>query len=342
LPNVHVDINERLDSDVVDEAKRVQSSNADLKILNLKKKSFGKFRAVDGMTLSMNKGQVFALLGHNGAGKTTTINMLTGALTISSGDAVVFGKSITNQLDEVQEMLGVCPQHNILWDELSSAQHLEIFSRIKGVSPETRTNQIEEALKSVLLFNVKDKPCGKYSGGMKRRLSVAISSIGDPKVIYLDEPTTGLDPMSRRHIWTAIQRLKENRIVILTTHSMEEADLLGDRVGIMASGNLQCIGTSLHLKNKFGLGYRLNIIAQKNKQDHAKKTVQETVPNAVLIQDSGLVSAYAIKKKDLELLIPLIKKMEKNEISSIEDYSISQSTLEEVFFKVTDAEKQHV
>jgi len=193
-----------------------------------------------------------------------------------------------------------------------------------------------------LLFNVKDKPCGKYSGGMKRRLSVAISSIGDPKVIYLDEPTTGLDPMSRRHIWSAIQKLKEKRIIILTTHSMEEADLLGDRVGIMASGNLQCIGTSLHLKNKFGLGYRLNVIAQKNKQDHAKKTVQETVPNAVLIQDSGLVSAYAIKKKDLQLLIPLIKKMEKNEISSIEDYSISQSTLEEVFFKVTDAEKQHV
>jgi ABC-type multidrug transport system ATPase subunit len=176
------------------------------------------------------------------------------------------------------------------------------------------------------------------------RLSVAISAIGDPKVIYLDEPTTGLDPMSRREIWSAIQRLKKNRVVILTSHSMEEADILGDRIGglalfpfctlicftVMAHGKLRCIGTSLHLKNKFGLGYRLNLVARDDRLvGQLKDLVNKMLMGSELIAESGASLVYGIKTDILEKIIPFFEYIEQN-ISDkefiIKDWGISQTS----------------
>jgi len=173
---------------------------------------------------------------------------------------------------------------------------------------------------------------------MKRRLSVAISAIGAPQVIYLDEPTTGLDPQSRREIWGAIQRLKKGRVIILTSHSMEEADALGDRIGVMAHGRLKCIGTSLHLKNKFGLGYRLNLTTIPGGESYIRDIVSKMIPNAVLIAETGVNFVFGVQTKDIGYLVPFFKYIEDNiktENFFIKDWGMSQTTLEEVFLKVT-------
>jgi len=343
---------ELTDEDVNTEAKNAWTDDAELRILNMHKKFYSikgcglsRVTAINFLNLSLRKGQVFALLGHNGAGKTTTINVLTGVIKATSGDAIVYGKSVKHSLPEVQKMIGVCPQHNILWPELTAAEHLDIFARIKLVPAHEREQMISDRLHDVLLHDVANKQAGEFSGGMKRRLSVAISAIGDPKLIYMDEPTTGLDPMSRREIWGAIQRLKKDRVIVLTSHSMEEADILGDRIGVMASGRLRCIGTSLHLKNKFGLGYRLNVVANDGRTTALKDLINKTVPGSELIAESGTSLVYGIKTSNLDKVVPFFVYMEDHKDDKgfiIKDWGISQTTLEEVFLKVThETGEQH-
>jgi len=336
-----------IDSDVVEEDKRARTENAELRIINLRKRFFGghgwsKY-AVDGLSLNASEGSVLALLGHNGAGKTTTINVLTGLLRASSGDAILYGHNVSEEMEEIQRLIGVCPQNNILWEELTAREHMEIFAGIKNVPKESENEQIENALKSVLLLDVADKQSGKFSGGMKRRLSVAIASIGNPRVLYLDEPTTGLDPMSRREIWSSIQRMKKGRIIVLTTHSMEEADVLGDRVAIMSHGKLRCIGTSLHLKNKYGLGYRLNLVTLPFTQGKVKELVIQMIAAAQLIAETGVNLMYGIRSQDLQQIIPFFQMIEQNQNNPnffIKDWGMSQTTLEEVFLKITHMHKE--
>ncbi|GIL63848.1 hypothetical protein Vafri_17847 [Volvox africanus] len=155
--------------------------------------------------------------------------------------------------------MGVCPQFDILWNELNGSEHLSIYGHIKGLPRRKVASDVASLLDKVKLTYAADQRAGAYSGGMKRRLSVAIALLGDPRVVYLDEPTTGMDPISRRYVWDIIQEAKTGRAIILTTHSMEEADILGDRIAIMARGKLRCVGTSLRLKQRFGSGYTLSV-----------------------------------------------------------------------------------
>jgi ABC-type multidrug transport system ATPase subunit len=221
------------DDDVVKERQQSFESDAELRILNLQCAYgvFNKIRAVQDLSLTARKGQILALLGHNGAGKTTTINCLNGTLPISSGEILLNNKILSSNLSSIQEEMGVCPQHDQLWEELTARQHLETYCAIKLVPREQVEQEITERLTEVNLLNVANKQAGKFSGGMKRknllfllneigRLSLAISMVGNPSIAYLDEPTTGLDPASRRTIWDAIRKFKRNKVVILTTHSM--------------------------------------------------------------------------------------------------------------------------
>jgi len=331
------------------EAVAARGSKSELRIIGLHK-IFKKYfciptvHAIQGLNLSVDKGTIFALLGHNVAGKTTTINVLTGLIKPSIGDCIIHGKSLKNNMASITKMIGVCPQHNILWEELSPFEHLRIFCDLKGVPRSEQPALIKARLEYVLLWDVKDKHSGKFSGGMKRRLSVAIAAIGNPVLIYLDEPTTGLDPMSRREIWNAIQRLKKDRVVILTTHSMEEADILGDRIGVMAHGKLKCVGTGLHLKNKFGLGYRLNLTTEAENQEELKAMVSKAIPGAELIAATGGNLIYGILTQNLKQVVPFFQYIEQNSSRKdfiIKDWGMSQTTLEEVFLKVTrsDADK---
>lgn len=184
----------------------------------------------------MYNGQIFALLGHNGAGKTTTISMLTGLLSPSGGHCEVFGKDLFHEMTDVRHFLGVCPQHDILFDLLTPEEHLDIFCDFKGVDKKAKKEEIKKMLVDVDVVAGKDTIAKNLSGGNRRKLSVAIALIGGSKLVLLDEPTAGMDLSARRKLWNMLKNYKNNRIIILTTHYMDEADILGDRIGIMTGG----------------------------------------------------------------------------------------------------------
>ncbi|KAA8542403.1 hypothetical protein F0562_023461 [Nyssa sinensis] len=264
-------------SDVVQEREKVEqlllepSTSHAIICDNLKKVYPGmdgnpeKF-AVRGMSLALPHGECFGMLGPNGAGKTSFINMMIGLVKPTSGMAYVQGLDIQTHMDGIYANMGVCPQHDLLWETLTGREHLLFYGRLKNLKGVALTQAVEESLKSVNLFHggVADKQAGKYSGGMKRRLSVAISLIGDPKVVYMDEPSTGLDPASRNNLWSVVKRAKQNRAIILTTHSMEEAEHLCDRLGIFVDGSLQCIGNPKELKARYGGTYVFTMTTSSN------------------------------------------------------------------------------
>lgn len=214
----------------------------------------------------MYNGQIFALLGHNGAGKTTTISMLTGLFEPDAGEASVQGIDIFNNMAAMRKNLGVCPQHDILFDFLTPTDHLRIFAAFKGLPADQIEDQVQKMLRDIDLTEVKDAVSKTLSGGQKRKLSVAIAMIADSKIVMLDEPTSGMDTAARRRLWEMLKRNKQGRIVILTTHYMDEADILGDRIAIMAEGEVQCTGSSLFLKNRYGVGYNL-VISKKTREN---------------------------------------------------------------------------
>lgn len=235
----------------------------------------------------MYNGQIFALLGHNGAGKTTTISMLTGLINSTSGFAEVFGIDLFADMNEVRNFLGVCPQHDILFDLLTPEEHLEIFCDFKGVPKEEQPFQIKQMLMDVDVYHHKDTVAENLSGGSRRKLSVAIALIGGSKLVLLDEPTSGMDLSARRKLWNMLKNYKHNRVIILTTHYMDEADILGDRIGIMTGGQMICLGSSLFLKNRFGVGYNLTMV-KKSKEPNkmiGKYLMAHLGPEVKLLQE---------------------------------------------------------
>jgi ABC-type multidrug transport system ATPase subunit len=297
--------------------------------------------AVNDLSLEIKQKELLALLGHNGAGKSTLINLLTGVLSPSYGKAKIFGYDIRYDMSEIRKILGVCPQHDILWSELTAFEHLVLFGRIKLLPYQFVYEDAEAKLKELNLFNVKDKPAGTFSGGMKRRLSLAIAGCGNPKIIILDEPTTGMDPINRRNAWKLIQKMKEGRVVILTTHSMEEADVLSDRVSVIVDGSLKCIGSSLNLKNNFGDGYRISIISHQ--VDELILVLTQELPDLKILDSSGgsLVVGIPLDKVDqIEKFFRAVEGDQKSNESTkikdlVDDWGISNTTLEEVFMRVT-------
>ncbi len=209
-----------------------------LKIEDLRKTFSGGFRAVQGVNVKMYNGQIFTLLGHNGAGKSTVISMLTGLLNKSQGNARCFNVDMFEQMDEVREFMGVCPQHDVLFDNLTPREHLDIFYDFKGGDPKRKQQEINSLIADVGLTIDQNKIAKTLSGGNKRKLSVSIALCGGSKLVLLDEPTSGMDLGARRNLWDMLKSYKKDKIIILTTHYMDEADVLGDRIGIMCKGKL--------------------------------------------------------------------------------------------------------
>jgi ABC-type multidrug transport system ATPase subunit len=222
-------------------------------------KSFGDTTVVNGLTFDMYPDQITALLGHNGAGKTTTINMLTGLLPpdATSGDAIIYGSSVLENMDNIRRSMGVCPQHDVLFENLTVEEHILFFSQLKGYSLAQARQEVEDLAPKFHLEERKHHFSHELSGGQRRKLSVAVAISGGSKFIVLDEPTAGMDPLARRELWDLLASLRHGRTMLLTTHYMDEADVLGDRVGIMSLGELQCMGSSQFLKTTFGAGYKL-------------------------------------------------------------------------------------
>ncbi|XP_022766657.1 ABC transporter A family member 1 isoform X5 [Durio zibethinus] len=245
----------------------------------------GKCCAVNSLQLTLYENQILALLGHNGAGKSTTISMLVGLLPPTSGDALVFGKSILTDMDEIRKELGVCPQNDILFPELTVREHLEMFAILKGVKEDTLESAITEMVDEVGLADKLHTVVRALSGGMKRKLSLGIALIGNSKVIILDEPSSGMDPYSMRLTWQLIKKIKKGRIILLTTHSMDEADELGDRIAIMADGSLKCCGSSLFLKHQYGVGYTLTLVKSAPTASVAADIVYRYIPSATCVSE---------------------------------------------------------
>ena len=295
------------------------------------------FWAIKGSWFGVRENSIFCLLGPNGAGKTTTINCLTGVLPPSGGDALIHGESIvaTGGIDRIRASMGVCPQFDVLWKELTGIEHLKIYGRMKGLRKKEVLRQADDLLESVKLVEAANIKTGAYSGGMRRRLSVAISLLGDPLVVYLDEPTTGMDPISRRHVWDAIEAAKTNRVIVLTTHSMEEADILGDSIAIMARGKLRAIGSSIRLKQKFGSGYQISLSFEKSKFDTLEEFMAETFLVKVPEEIKGTYAVYTIPKSFESRLPSALKALEESKVSlGVSDVQIQMTSLEEVFLNI--------
>jgi ABC-type multidrug transport system ATPase subunit len=233
-------------------------------------------------------------------------------------------------MSSIQKILGYCPQHDILWEELTPEEHLEIYSVFKGIPNDKQNTLIQETLNEVELNKVRNQLVSTFSGGMKRRVSLAISCIGNPKIIFLDEPTTGLDPLTRLGIWKLIENMKKNRVIVLTTHSMFEADALSDRIAIMKNGQLKCIGNSIYLKNQYGKGYYINIITKNVEQ--VKKFVMDNLRDStLLLETSGSLKFLISDKRNIP---KFFESLESQESDFVEDWSLNHTSLEDVFFKI--------
>ena len=218
---------------------------------NLTKK-YKNLTAVDSLKLSVKQGELFSLLGVNGAGKTTAIKMLSCLTKPSGGDAFLLGKSIISDSAEVKSVIGVSPQETAVAPNLSVMENLKLMCGVHGFSKEKRNTKINELSAQFDLTSVLDKKAGKLSGGWQRRLSIAMALISEPRILFLDEPTLGLDVIARSDLWNTIRSLKGSVTIILTTHYMEEAEALSDRIGIMRDGRLLSLGTADELKKQAG------------------------------------------------------------------------------------------
>ena len=220
-----------------------------IKCVNLTKR-YKNLTAVDELNLTVEKGELFALLGVNGAGKTTTIKMLSTLTQPSSGEAFLNGYSIIKEKQKVKEIIGVSPQETAIAPNLSVEENLDFIASLYGFNKEKRKEKIEKLTETFSLKSVLKRKAGKLSGGWQRRVSIALSLISEPEILFLDEPTLGLDIIARNELWTFISSLKGKITIILTTHYLEEAEALSDRVAIMKDGHLITVGTAKEIKEK--------------------------------------------------------------------------------------------
>lgn len=318
----------------------------------------------------------FHLDWYSGAGKSTFSNILCCEQNCTSGDVTVFGRSVTNDKASVRHLIGECKQDDFLWPDLSAKEHLELFAGVRGMSKADVPETVQKWLASVDLDIVQNDYSSSFSGGMKRRLSLAIATVGDAPVVVLDEvsicaclffisavlantlfmflskfqPTTGMDPVSRRFVWKHITEIKSDRVILLTTHAMEEADLLSDQVAILNEGNLVAFGSPLELKSKYGSAIQFSLITDKEKVGNVEESIKEKFSDSIswiniTSGESGYITLTIkkIARKDekndegvpVAVLSDFIRFLEAED-SPVNEFGISNSSLEEVFLAVTN------
>ena len=324
----------------VDEALKLQDQNGEsLIIRDIRKVYSNKKVAVNNVSMTMYKGQIFSLLGHNGAGKTSLISVLTGLYAPTSGRISIFGHDIRTEMDKIRKRLGVCPQHDILFPKLTVKEHLRLFATFKGMEESAIDDAIDKMLIDMDLAEKQDDFAKNLSGGQKRRLSVGIALIGNSDIILLDEPSSGMDTSARRSLWEMLKTYKNDRIIILTTHFMDEADFLGDRIGIMGKGKLITCGRSLFLKNKFGVGYNLTLVKHSTLTPSGPiiDLIKKHIPQATLLSNVSAEVAMQLPSNTTNKFAALFSEMDsQKEGLGISGYGISITTLEEVFLKVAE------
>ena len=271
-----------------------------LVVSNLNKVYKGGFQANTNINLTANPGEILGILGPNGAGKTTLIRQITTELSPTSGDIQVMGRSVVAEPAEVKGLLGIMPQETTLFDYLTVHQHLRIFAKLRGISPKEARKRADELAEDLDLLPHRNVAISKISGGLKQRVLVGIAAISHPPVLVLDEPTTGLDPQSRRTLWSLLQEYqKSGAFVLLTTHSMEEAEALCNRVGIIKGGRLLALDTVDNLRASNGFEFKVSYYSDGTKSE--RTTVYGADHQELVAQVNELgVQQFAVSRTTLE------------------------------------------
>lgn len=307
-----------------------------IKIHNLTKKFTSDKAAVDNLSLNLYENQITTFLGQNGAGKTTAISMLTGMIKPTSGTAIINGYDIRSNMDSARSSIGFCPQHNILFDELTVREHILFYCCLKGLSNNAAESEAQKYMRLLDLGDKKNAMSSTLSGGMQRKLSVVIALCGQSKVVFLDEPTSGMDPGARRALWDILLAEKKSRTILLTTHFMDEADVLSDRIAIMVDGELKSVGSTFFLKKRFGSGYHL-ICAKGNSCNSELVTdlLREYISDVQVESENERELSYILPEESSNLFPTIFSELENNRSHlKLKGFGVSLTTLEEIFLEI--------
>ncbi|OTF74009.1 ABC transporter-like protein [Euroglyphus maynei] len=311
-----------------------------IKVMNVTKIYDKLSIAVNDLSMDIYESQITALLGQNGAGKTTLINMIIGSLQPSFGHITICNLNVNNVFDiaDLRTRFGICFQEDIIFDELTPLEHLRFFGRIKGASGIRLEQEIRFLLTQTDLMAKMHHNAGILSGGQKRKLCTAIALVGGSQIILLDEPTSGVDPYSREKMWSLLRSYKKNRVIMLSTHTMYEADVLADRKAIIVKGSIRCCGSSMFLKNKFGVGYhlRLEIEPKLADIDYVEKIITEKIYESRLDRQTQNELLFTLPKSETQNFPKLFESIDKmiRDNEGILGYGIKLTTLEDVFLKI--------
>jgi ABC-2 type transport system ATP-binding protein len=292
----------------------------------------GKVRALDGVDLKVKAGNVFALLGPNGSGKTTLMRILTTQFKPTTGEASIFGFDVVKMDSQIRKIISYVPQEMSVWTDISGFENLLIYAKIYGLPSSDRNKIIREALEGMGLDAVSDKLVKTYSGGMIRRLEMAIAMIIKPRILFLDEPTIGLDPSARKAVWEKLITFKKeyNTTVFFNTHYMDEADLYSDEIAIINRGKIVMSGTADELKHSL----RKEVIKFDLNIDIVDKNVLNRIKNLDFVNDLFINgSQLSVVVEDAETELPVVMEVLRNEDISIHKISMTRPTLDDVFLK---------
>ncbi|XP_035157537.3 cholesterol transporter ABCA5 isoform X4 [Callithrix jacchus] len=293
--------------------------------------------ALRNLSFDIYEGQITALLGHSGTGKSTLMNILCGLCPPSDGFASIYGHRVSeiDEMFEARKMIGICPQLDIHFDVLTVEENLSILASIKGIPANNIIQEVQKVLLDLDMQTIKDNQAKKLSGGQKRKLSLGIAVLGNPKVLLLDEPTAGMDPCSRHIVWNLLKYRKANRVTVFSTHFMDEADILADRKAVISQGMLKCVGSSIFLKSKWGIGYRLSMYIDKFcATESLSSLVKQHIPGATLLQQNDQQLVYSLPFKDMDKFSGLFSALDSHSNLGIISYGVSMTTLEDVFLKL--------
>ncbi|KAM9296636.1 ABC-type organic anion transporter ABCA8-like [Gastrophryne carolinensis] len=296
-----------------------------------------KVEALKGLDFDIYEGQITALLGHSGAGKTTLLNILGGMCKATSGSASVYGydASDMNHLQEIHGRAGFCPQFDVKFDQLTVEENLKVFANIKGIPHGSVQREVQRVLSNLQLTDVRNLEAGTLSGGQRRKLTLGIAVLGDPKVLLLDEPTAGLDPCSRHQVWAILKERKDDRVTLLSTQFMDEADILADRKAVISGGLLKCVGSSLFLKTKWGIGYHLRMQVDPScDPEIITSLIQQHVPNAKLSSRNEQELIFTLPFQSMDAFPDLFSHLEGHVGRDIVSFGVSMTTLDDVFLKL--------
>ncbi|XP_028332092.1 cholesterol transporter ABCA5 [Gouania willdenowi] len=293
--------------------------------------------ALRGLTFDIYEGQITALLGHSGAGKSTLMNILCGICPPTDGSASIYGTPVAEMADgsEMKQLVGICPQFNIIFDVLTVEEHLRIFAAIKGIPAADVGTEVSRVLKDLDLEKIATAQAKNLSGGQKRKLSVGIAILGDPKILLLDEPTAGMDPCSRHQVWSLLKNRRAGRVTVLSTHYMDEADILADRKAVISQGQLRCVGSSLFLKIKCGVGYNLRMsINEKCDGEKMESLVKQHVPKAKLSRQHEAELTFTLPFESMDTFAGLFSELDSSTDLGVTNFGVSMTTLEDVFLRL--------